>query len=119
MRYVNISISIPDGYPKCLDEESSRYGLNRSEFIRILFDAYLTVAAAQVNHRMRETSDFFHDVFPHRREESTAWLHDYLRIVIKIYKERETQKKGTGSIDRDSVYDSETAALFYPKKPNP
>jgi len=109
MRHDNISISLPPGYARSLDEEASRYGFNRSEFVRVLFDAYLTVIAGMIRDGHREPnidpitklSDFFPEVLPHRKEEAHQWLHDYLRLVIRIQKEAEERKKKTGSVDHD------------------
>jgi len=112
MRLDNISISLPPGYAKSLDEESSRYGFNRSEFIRILFDAYLTATVEMIYDGKREPTvdattklpDFFPEILPHRKEEATEWLNGYLRLVIRIQKEREELKKTTGSVDADTVF---------------
>jgi hypothetical protein len=112
MRHVNISISLPVGYVESIDEESKRYGLKRSEFVRVLFDAYLSVKARMVMNEQREPDiapktnleDFFPDVLPHRKAEAHEWLHDYLRLVIRILKESKERKETTGTVDRDSVY---------------
>ncbi len=111
MRHDNISISLPPGYARSLDEEASRYGFNRSEFVRVLFDAYLTVIAGMIRNRQREPNvdpitklpDFFPEVLPHRKEEAQRWLHDYLRLVIRIHREAAERKKKTGSVNGDYV----------------
>jgi hypothetical protein len=111
MRFDNISISIPPGYARALDEESSRYGLNRSEFVRVLFDACLTVSAGMILDGKREPAidsdtklpDFFPEVLPHKKAEAKEWLHGYLRVVMKIMKEREELKKVSGGVDVDHV----------------
>ena len=80
MSYEHISVSLPRGYAQSLDEESSRYGLNRSELIHVLCDGYFYVTAG----REITSKTFFPDVLPHRREEADQWLDEYLRLVIRI-----------------------------------
>ena len=112
MRHDNISISLPPGYAQALDQESQRYGFNRSEFIRVLFDAYLFVAAKMIHEGKREPNidpktklpDFFPEILPHKKDEATEWLHGYLRVVLRIVKERAEQKEETGNVDRDTVW---------------
>jgi len=48
-------------------------------------------------------TDVFPEVLPHRKEEANEWLHGYLRLVIRIQKEREELKKATGSVGVDTV----------------
>jgi hypothetical protein len=47
--------------------------------------------------------DFFPDLFPHRKAEANEWLDEYLRIVVKIAREREELKRRTGSVQGDSI----------------
>jgi hypothetical protein len=111
MRHDNISISLPRGYVQSLEEESGRYGFNRSEFVRILFDAYLTVSAGMIVDGKRQPTvdsktnlpNFFPEIFPHKKEEANEWLHGYLRVVIRIFNERQALKTKTGSVGMDSV----------------
>ena len=106
-----ISISMPQGYVAAVDEEAKRYGFNRSEFIRVLFDAYYTVAARMIllgereDRKNSKTSlpDYFPEVLPHKKQEADAWLKDYLKIVIRITREAEQRKKETGSVDQPAV----------------
>lgn len=111
MRFDNISITLPPGYSDSLNQESARYGFNRSEFVRVLFDAYLTVAGHMILDGRREPrvderglQEFFPDVLPHRKAEAEVWLDQYLRLVIRIAKEREELKRNTGSVEKDSIY---------------
>ena len=111
MRHDNISISLPPGYVRCLEDESLRYGFNRSEFIRVLFDAYLTVTASMISAGKRESTidsvtkrkDLFPEVFPHKKAEVNEWLDGYVRLVIRIFNERKTLKETSGSVEVDSV----------------
>jgi len=48
--------------------------------------------------------DFFPEILPHKKEDAIEWLHGYLRLVIRIQKEREELKKTTGSVDVDTVF---------------
>ncbi len=113
MRFDNISITLPPGYLDSLEQESKRYGLNRSEFIRTLFDGYLRVTAEMILSGEREwpinretkLEEFFPDVLPHRKAEANKWLGNYLRLILKITKESGEHKKKTGSVDRNSVWD--------------
>ena len=113
MSYEHISISLPRGYAQSLDEESSRYGLNRSELIRVLCDGYFYATAEMIKSGKRESipdpktklHTFFPEVLPHRREEADKWLHDYLRLVIRIHGEAVERKEKTGSVEADSIYD--------------
>ena len=74
----------------------------------MLCDAYLTVIAAHVDLGERKSGDFSYDVLPHEKAEATACLHDYLRSVMRLVKERQTLKEKTGSVDRYSVWDDIT-----------
>lgn len=49
--------------------------------------------------------DFFPELVGEANDEAHRWLHDYLRIVIRIAKEREELKNESGSVDRDSVWE--------------
>jgi hypothetical protein len=107
MRYDNFSISMPPGYADSLEEEAKRYGFNRSEFLRVLFDAYLVVASGMIQEGKREEAKrFFYDAVPHRRQEAEEWLDGYLRLVLRIAKEAAERKANGGSLDEaNSVYD--------------
>ncbi len=112
MRYSNISITLPPGYAESLDQESSRYGLNRSEFIRVQFDAYLLVAFRMTERGERgridtakACEDFFPEVLPHRKAEAGVWLEHYLELVIRIVEESGQRKRTMGHVDRDNVYE--------------
>lgn len=80
-------------------------------FFRLECDAYLSVVATMIHDGKREPNvdptakllDFFPKILPHKREEATEWLHDYLRIVLRIVKERVNQKNETGTVDQDGV----------------
>ncbi len=112
MRHDNISISLPPGYLHVLNEESARYGLNRSEFVRVLLDAYLTASLQQIEagkrpagtHARTGLETLFPHIFPHKREEAEEWLHNYLRLVIRIFNERAELKKKRGSVDEDAIH---------------
>lgn len=111
MPYDNFSISLPGGYAQALDREAKRYGFNRSEFIRTLFEGYWTVAATETIKGLRKPDvdpetgvpDFFPETLPHYKAEANEWLQRYLRLVLRIVREAEERKKHAGSIDRDAV----------------
>lgn len=111
MQYDNFSISLPRGYADSLTEEAKRYGLNRSEFVRVLCDGYYTIAASMMVQGKREhwkepdsgLDDYFPEVLPHRKAEAHEWFRDYIRLVLRIVKNAEERKRQTGSVEQDSV----------------
>ena len=111
MPYDNFSISLPPGYADAMDREAKRYGFNRSEFIRTLFEGYWTVAATEITKGLRKPDvdpktgapDFFPKTLPHRKVEANEWFQRYLKLVIRIAWEAQERKRHIGSIDRDTV----------------
>ncbi len=110
-QYEHFSISLPPGYADSLTEEGKRYGFSRSEFIRVLCDAYYTVSARMISEGKRERTkspktgleDYFPEVLPHRRAEAEEWLHDYIRLVLRIVEEAQERKEQAGSVEQDAV----------------
>ncbi len=86
-----------------------------------MFDTYLTAAVDQIREgkakRERRSQDwsrrFLSRDAPHKLK-THDWLHDYLRLVIRIFNEREEQKTKTGSVDVDDVYGTNRKRLVEP-----
>ena len=105
MRYSNISITLPPGYRESIEEESNRYGLNRSEFVRVLFDGFLRSVVDKERSGTSDVQALFPHVLPHRRAEAEAWLHDYVRLINRIVDKSAQHKAEHGNLDRGSVFD--------------
>jgi hypothetical protein len=104
------SLSLPPGYEAELEHQASYWGFNRSEFIRVLFDAYLTVALQREARGLRDERSqptSFPSVFPHRREQADQELREFAELVIRIHENAQARKQASGTVEIDTIYDSD------------